>query len=1613
MLGGGNTTTEKKSSTSKGSSISTGGKIELNSGNNIKIVNGTLNSSKDTEIIAKNDVSIEAGKNEYSEKTTTTSVGIYADGNAGIGGVGVSGSASTADMSASGEISSEWGASGTVSEKLDGSNEKTPTTSGKPHMDQLVNSEIGLKIEHSTKEVDETTWSESQLKGDNITIKAGNTVDIGGGDYEAKNNVTIKGKKVDTTKYEDVRNEKTDGFTLAVKQSQGVSSSVVDTINTGVKMDAAIKSGQANEGVLAAQGIGAATNLLFNDLAGVFSKQSVNLSIEKSTKNETSENITSIKGKNIDITATEGDINLNGVDIKSEENISLDAKNNINVSAAKKTSSESGLKVDLEAQLEQSAGYSALWGGNTDIGVGGSANVDVTSSTSKEMINSTIKADGNLTIKSGADTNIKGAEIEAKKDANIKVGGNLNIESQKSSYKEDSINANAGGNVSIGAASNTIGKGELGFSAGGGNIWKNGETVKQSGIKSGGNLVVDVGKDLNMTGGVLGSETGNGSLNVGGNVNLKDLVTTEQQGGAHITVSGGFTGDMGVDGKIGDTKDKQVTSKSVIGLKQENINVNGDISLNGEKGGVKDIYTDLENTQIVDKDVVKVGGDISLSGSIQNVKDMKDKINSIQDSISSSKKKVSNVDTDINIKNVSNKNIGDVENSKKLNQGEDTRTQEQKNQDDRDIIDRIIGYIGDESGELSKIKEQIGKGEENYKKNQDETMKIFDDMISQVEKENTSDVEVPKSSDDKYAILDKDNAFDFPKDDGVRAEINDIANETKIVPQYQEPLNAMPPQKNDSSQQIGAEKKEPGYNDLVKKAQDNLDPEHDKKIMEYIIKETQKNFEKSEKELIDLLNKQSELLEKQNEKKLTKKEKKELDTLEKELKRKADEVSRYKEGLENMDNGLKEFLADLEKKKEPIYDEVAPDIEESHYEKVMPGAEESDYEKIPPGTEEKFTEKEQNKVEKEYADVNNKTHSDSTKEKIEGLVKESEKSIATKLEDLKAEKAKNENNPEALKVIKEKEEILTSLTEINKIKDDLKALGKLYGEPRRDIKEYRDLMDKLDALTVEIFKGKKEAVAEKEKVLTQLKEMREKLDKDVMAQITEVVLKKSEKETEILNKLETLLQNGNLSEKDRFVYTEELKNIKNELEKAESFKTDGNSENEIAPPLPPRDETILADMDNKDPMKKYSDLIGEKDQTPDNSLKEVNIKKEIQNNPPYEKEYKKLEKLEQDMQKEREKLNDLFIKQSELSAKELDNNSKKELNNIEKLLEQTKNKINELQKKQNETIANIDSIREKNTKKVTEISIENSDTNNSNNKNEITIPSDLKVENKVIKTEYGDINLTTTDIGVIKNYIESGFLVNDSLRENIPLTEKETKFVKELDEALSKMPSYTGDVQRVLYIPAEDRAEFKKFLESHTVGSVGYTSTARTDVKNSDLPSNIVLNIKDTTSGKDVTYFNKDEGEVIFERGAKFEVTKVVEKDGKFYIDMKESKGDTRATEKQESIYEKVLPWKEQSFDDKNLSEKDDEIKYSDLLLNKNSKKEIQTKEPKVIYADLNELGINESSNTQKKPELPTGHPILDKNEKTVKAKEKETLKKDAYKKEGDKFIRSEEEIKR
>ena len=139
-----------------------------------------------------------------------------------------------------------------------------------------------------------------------------------------------------------------------------------------------------------------------------------------------------------------------------------------------------------------------------------------------------------------------------------------------------------------------------------------------------------------------------------------------------------------------------------------------------------------------------------------------------------------------------------------------------------------------------------------------------------------------------------------------------------------------------------------------------------------------------------------------------------------------------------------------------------------------------------------------------------------------------------------------------------------------------------------------------------------------------------------------------------------------------------IKNYEQILSNDKVIINSDKKNNEIAISGATTDESTTDYMSAQDIMKKYEDLIAKENQSPDTSLKDIDIEREIHNNPPYEKEY--------NMQKERKKLNDLFAKQSDLSSKELDSKSKKELASIEKSLENSKNKLNELQKKQEEKI---------------------------------------------------------------------------------------------------------------------------------------------------------------------------------------------------------------------------------------------------------------------------------------------------------------------------------------
>ena len=89
-----------------------------------------------------------------------------------------------------------------------------------------------------------------------------------------------------------------------------------------------------------------------------------------------------------------------------------------------------------------------------------------------------------------------------------------------------------------------------------------------------------------------------------------------------------------------------------------------------------------------------------------------------------------------------------------------------------------VNHVRDENGTFHKVKVVPTNDGTTYVKAEKGT-------YHRVEKAENSD---------KYSLLDKDNAFDLPKDDGVRATFKDTAGETPIKKEHYEPLYGEPSQ---------------------------------------------------------------------------------------------------------------------------------------------------------------------------------------------------------------------------------------------------------------------------------------------------------------------------------------------------------------------------------------------------------------------------------------------------------------------------------------------------------------------------------------------------------------------------------------------------------------------------------------------------------------------------------------------------------------------------------------------------------------------------------------------------------------------------------------------------
>ena len=224
-----------------------------------------------------------------------------------------------------------------------------------------------------------------------------------------------------------------------------------------------------------------------------------------SSKSKLESEVTAAKGSNVaaggdvNITATEKDINIKGSNV-SGENVNLDAKENINI-----TSSENSTNNDFDASNKSFGasvdfGVSGIIGGGINYGKGSSA-VDTDGTT---HTNTNVTANKDLTITSGEDVNIKGGKVSGDK-VTAEIGGNLNIESQQDTDNYTAKDKNFG--IGIGIDKKPQGSGIAFGKDTTDTDSKYSSVTDQSGIYAGeGGFDITVDKNTGLKGGIIDSD---------------------------------------------------------------------------------------------------------------------------------------------------------------------------------------------------------------------------------------------------------------------------------------------------------------------------------------------------------------------------------------------------------------------------------------------------------------------------------------------------------------------------------------------------------------------------------------------------------------------------------------------------------------------------------------------------------------------------------------------------------------------------------------------------------------------------------------------------------------------------------------------------------------------------------------------------------------------------------------------------------------------------------------------------------------------------------------------------------------------------------------------------
>ena len=459
-----------------------------------------------------------------------------------------------------------------------------------------------LKVTDTATDTTQKSSTVGSVHGD-VSLQAGNRLTVNGSDLIAGRDMALSGKEVSITAATDRHvqthtvEQKTSGLTLALSGTAG------SALNTTVETVQAAKSA-GNSRLEALQGVKAALSGAQAVQAGRLAEaqgnqkennNAVGISLSygsQSSKSEQQSEQTVAKGStltagnNLSIQATgsgvkgvDGDLTIQGGQIKAGNNVLLQANRDVNLVSAENTSK-------LEGKNTSSGGSVGVGIGVGPGGPGFSLSASANQGKGSEKGNgtthteTTVDAGKQLTIISGRDTTLTGAQAGGE-TVKVDAGRHLTLTSEQDSDRYDSKqqNASAGGSFTFGSMS-----GSASVSLSRDKMHSNYDSVQeQTGIFAGrGGFDVTTGQHTQLNGAVIASTAtadknrlDTGTLGFSDIENRADFKTEHQSAGLSTggSVAGNFLGNMANNLLVGANHEGHADSTTQSAVSAGNITI--------------------------------------------------------------------------------------------------------------------------------------------------------------------------------------------------------------------------------------------------------------------------------------------------------------------------------------------------------------------------------------------------------------------------------------------------------------------------------------------------------------------------------------------------------------------------------------------------------------------------------------------------------------------------------------------------------------------------------------------------------------------------------------------------------------------------------------------------------------------------------------------------------------------------------------------------------------------------------------------------------------------------------------------------------------------------------